>query len=316
MGAIMTRDFTTNAGAFIAAILFGASVVAVRVAVQDIPPLTLAILRFGQGGFLLLLLLLIWARDLLRIGWRDVPYLVLLGVIFFTIFPVTFNTGLRLTEASRGALMLATMPLWSVLLARMATGEHLRFRQICGVLLAFAGVGVVFAERGLTFVGTSLSLAGDALMLVTAICGAVYGVLAKRMLTRYRALSVTAYTMMFGTLLLMPFTFLEDPSSALARMRSDTVMLVLFLGIFGGAIGYFLWTFALTRLSPTQVAVYINLNPMIATLLGVTLLAEKLTGIFVAGFAAVLAGVLLVNLPGRVQLERRSIKNVGSGISN
>lgn len=316
MGAIMTRDFTANAGAFIAAILFGASVVAVRVAVQDIPPLTLAILRFGQGGFLLLLLLLIWARDLLRIGWRDVPYLVLLGVIFFTIFPVTFNTGLRLTEASRGALMLATMPLWSVLLARMATGEHLSFRQICGVLLAFAGVGVVFAERGLTFVGTSLSLAGDALMLVTAICGAVYGVLAKRMLTRYRALSVTAYTMMFGTLLLMPFTFLEDPCSALARMRTDTVMLVLFLGIFGGAIGYFLWTFALTRLSPTQVAVYINLNPMIATLLGVTLLAEKLTGIFVAGFAAVLAGVLLVNLPGRVQLERRSIKNVGSGISN
>jgi drug/metabolite transporter (DMT)-like permease len=300
---MMKRDFNANAGAFIAAILFGASVVAVRVAVQDIPPLTLAILRFGQGGFLLLLLLLIWARDLLRIGWRDVPYLVLLGVIFFTIFPVTFNTGLRLTEASRGALMLATMPLWSVLLARMVTGEHLSFRQICGVLLAFAGVGVVLAERGLTFVGTSFSLAGDALLLVTAICGAVYGVLAKRMLTRYRALSVTAYTMMFGTLLLLPFTFLEDPSSALARMHTDTVMLVLFLGIFGGAIGYFLWTFALTRLSPTQVAVYINLNPMIATLLGATLLAEKLTNIFIAGFAAVLVGVLLVNLPGRVQLE-------------
>jgi drug/metabolite transporter (DMT)-like permease len=308
MGSIMTRNFTANAGAFIAAILFGASVVAVRVAVQDIPPLTLAILRFGQGGFLLILLLIIWARDLLRIAWRDVPYLVLLGVIFFTIFPVTFNMGLRLTEASRGALMLATMPLWSVLLARMATGEHLSFRQICGVLLAFAGVGVVLAERGLTLVGTSLSLAGDALMLATAICGAVYGVLAKRMLTRYRALSVTAYTMMFGTLLLMPFVFLEDPCSALARMRTDTVMLVLFLGIFGGAIGYFLWTFALTRLSPTQVAVYINLNFMIATLLGATLLAEKLTGIFVAGFAAVLAGVLLVNLPGRVQLERRSAK--------
>lgn len=310
MGAMMRRDFTANAGAFIAAILFGASVVAVRVAVQDIPPLTLAILRFGQGGLLLLLLLLIWARDLLHIGWRNVPYLILLGVIFFTIFPVTFNTGLRLTEASRGALMLATMPLWSVLLARMATGEHLSIRQTCGVLLAFAGVGGVLAERGLTFVSTSLSLAGDTLMLVTAFCGAVYGVLAKRMLTRYKSLTVTAYAMMFGTLLLVvPAAFVEDPSSALARMRTETIMLVLFLGIFGGAIGYFLWTSALTRLSPTQVAVYINLNPMIATLLGATLLAEKPTGVFVAGFAAVLAGVLLVNLPGRVQLERRSLTN-------
>jgi len=305
----MRHHFAANAGAFIAAILFGASVVAVRVAVQDIPPLTLAILRFGQGGFLLLLLLLIWARDLLRVDRRDVPYLILLGAIFFTIFPVTFNTSLRLTEASRGAMMLATMPLWSVLLARVATGEHLNIRQTCGVLLTFAGVGVVLAERGLTFVGTNLSLAGDALMLVTALCGAVYGVLAKRMLTRYKALTVTAYAMVLGTLLLVPAAFVEDPFSALERMRTETVMLVLFLGIFGGAIGYFLWTFALTRLSPTQVAVYVNLNPMIATLLGVTLLAEKLTGIFVVGFAAVLAGVLLVNLRGRVQLETRSIKN-------
>jgi drug/metabolite transporter (DMT)-like permease len=306
---MMRRHFAANAGAFIAAILFGASVVAVRVAVQDIPPLTLAILRFGQGGFLLLLLLLIWARDLLRVDRRDVPYLILLGAIFFTIFPVTFNTSLRLTEASRGAMMLATMPLWSVLLARVATGEHLNIRQTCGVLLTFAGVGVVLAERGLTFVGTNLSLAGDALMLVTALCGAVYGVLAKRMLTRYKALTVTAYAMVLGTLLLVPAAFVEDPFSALERMRTETVMLVLFLGIFGGAIGYFLWTFALTRLSPTQVAVYVNLNPMIATLLGVTLLAEKLTGIFVVGLAAVLAGVLLVNLRGRVQLETRSIKN-------
>jgi drug/metabolite transporter (DMT)-like permease len=205
--------------------------------------------------------------------------------------------------------MLATMPLWSVLLARVATGERLNIRQMCGVLMTLAGVGVALAERGLIFAGTNLSLAGDALMLVTAVCGAVYGVLAKRMLTRYKALTITTYAMVFGTLLLMPVAFVEDPSSALARMHTDTVMLVLFLGIFGGAIGYFLWTFALTRLSPTQVAVYVNLNPMIATLLGATLLSEKLTGIFIAGFAAVLAGVLLVNLPGRVQLGRRSITN-------
>jgi drug/metabolite transporter (DMT)-like permease len=298
----MKRDFTANAGAFIAAILFGASVVAVRVAVREVPPLTLAILRFGQGGFLLFILLLIWKRDLLRIKGSDIPYLLLLGVIFFTVFPVTFNISLRFTEASRGALMLATMPLWSVLLARAAKRERLSTRQMCGVLFTFVGVGIVLAERGLTFTGKSSSLAGDALMLVTALCGAVYGVLAKRMLVRYKALTVTAYTMIFGTILLVPAAFVEAPLSAMARMHTGTVMLVLFLGIFGGAIGYFLWTFALTRLSPTQVAVYVNVNPMIATLLGAILLAEKLTGIFLAGFAAVIAGVLLVNLPGKVKV--------------
>jgi drug/metabolite transporter (DMT)-like permease len=201
------------------------------------------------------------------------------------------------------------MPLWSVLLARAAKKERLTTRQMCGVVLTFAGVGIVLAERGLTFGGTGLSLAGDALMLVTALCGAVYGVLAKRMLTRYNAMTVTAYTMMFGTLLLVPAVSFEDPVSAITRMRTDTVLLVLFLGIFGGAIGYFLWTSALTRLSPTQVAVYVNLNPMIATLLGATLLAEKLSGVFIAGFAAVLGGVLLVNVRGRSRSERHPTTN-------
>jgi drug/metabolite transporter (DMT)-like permease len=293
----MRRDFTANAGALVAAIFFGASVVAVRVAVRDVPPLTLAFLRFAQGGLLLLLFLLVRSRSLLRIGWRDVPYLLLLGAVFFTIFPVTFNASLRLTEASRGALLLATMPLWSVLLARAAKKERLTTRQTCGVLLTFAGVGAVLAERGLTFSATRLSLTGDVLMLVTALCGAVYGVLAKRMLARYKALTVTAYAMVFGTLLLMPAAFLEHAASAMVRMRPDTVMLVLFLGVFGGAIAFYLWTFALARLSPTQVAVYVNINPMIATLLGATLLAERLTGVFIAGFAAVIGGVLLVNLP-------------------
>jgi drug/metabolite transporter (DMT)-like permease len=77
--------------------------------------------------------------------------------------------------------------------------------------------------------------------------------------------------------------------------------LLVFLGVFGGALGFFLWTSALTRLTPTQVAVYINLNPLVAMVLASALLAEQLTIIFVAGFGAVLLGVLLVNWPKRTQ---------------
>jgi drug/metabolite transporter (DMT)-like permease len=72
-----------------------------------------------------------------------------------------------------------------------------------------------------------------------------------------------------------------------------------FLGVFGGAIGFFLWTFALTRLTPTQVAIYINLNPLVAIVLAAALLAERLTAAFAAGFGLVLLGVLLVNWPTR-----------------
>ena len=296
-------NLSGNFAAFLAAALFGASVVATRVAVQKIPPLNLAVLRFGQGGLILFLCLFVGAKSLLKVKRHDISFLIFLGAILFAVFPVTFNIGLRLTEASRGALMLATMPIWSAWLARAARKERLIFRQVAGILITIVGVGIVLAERGLNWQGTTLVLAGDGLMLLTAFCGAIYGVLAQRMLARYSALTVTTYAMVFGTLLLFPVALIEGLPQAFVLIDGKVAALVLFLGIFGGALGYYLWTFALSRLTPTQVAVYVNVNPMVAIILGAILLAEKLTGVFVVGCAAVVAGVLFVNWPGKIESE-------------
>jgi drug/metabolite transporter (DMT)-like permease len=300
---MILHNFSGNFAAFIAASLFGASVVATRVTVQEIPPLNLAVLRFGQGGLILFLCLLIGARNLLKVKWHDLPFLVLLGAILFAVFPLTFNISLRLTEASRGALMLATMPIWSAWLARATQKERLSLRQIAGILFTFTGVGIVLAERGLTWQGSTLALVGDGLMLLTALCGAIYGVLAQRMLARYSTLTVTMYAMLFGTFLLFPAALVEGLPQAIVRIDEKIAVLILFLGIFGGALGFFLWTFALTRLTPTQVAVYVNVNPMVAIIMGAVLLAEKLTGVFVIGFVAVVVGVLFVNWPKRIEPE-------------
>jgi drug/metabolite transporter (DMT)-like permease len=300
---MIERGLAGNIAAFVAASLFGTSVVATRVAVQEMPPLSLAVLRFGQGGLILFLYLLVISRDLLRVAWKDLPFLMLLGAILFAIFPLTFNMSLRYTEASRGALMLATMPLWSAWLARAAKRERLNVRQVVGILLTLGGVAAVLAERGLTWEGSAQALVGDGLMLLTALCGAIYGVLAQRILVRYSVLTVTTYAMVLGTLLLLPAALIEGLPEALVRINVKLAGLVLFLGILGGALGYFLWTFALSRLTPTQVAVYVNFNPMAATILAAALLTERLTGIFGVGFVAVLGGVLLVNLPRKVERD-------------
>jgi len=288
-----------NGAALSAAVLFGASVVATRIAVREIPPLSLAVLRFGAGGALLLLCLLAVAPGLLRVAWRDVPFLLLLGAILFSVFPLTFNAGLQLTPASRGALMLATMPLWSAVLAHATRRERLRVRQVGGIVLTFVGVGIVLAEQDLTWEATGRMLAGDGLMLLTAVCGAVYSVLAPRALSRYRAVTVTAYAMVLGTLLLLPAAIGEGLLGIVARLDETAIVLVLFLGIVGGALGYSLITFALTRLTPTQVVVYINFNPIVAAVFAAILLDERLTEAFVAGLGAVIGGVLLVNWPAR-----------------
>ena len=292
----MSGSVAGNAAGIAAALIFGGAVVATREAVQDVPPLSLAALRFGQGSLLLFLVLLAGARALLRVERRDLPFFALLGAILYTVFPVTFNAALDLTTASRGAVMLATMPIWTVVLGRATGREVLSPRQLGGVVLSVAGVAGVFLESGLGFDDASAT-AGNALMLLTALGGAVYGVLAKPLFARYAPLTITAYTMAFGVLLLVPFALVEGLPGAVADMSGKTAALVLFLGIPAGALGYFLITFTLARLTTTQTAVYINLNPMVATALGALLLDERITVAFAAGFSVVLAGLLLVNWP-------------------
>ncbi|MGH9052331.1 MAG: DMT family transporter [Acidimicrobiia bacterium] len=290
-----------NLGAATAAVLLGASVVAVRVAVQEIPPLSLAVLRTGQGSLVLVGVLLLTAPHLLRVPRRSLPLLALLGVILFSLVTVLINAGLRLTEASRGALMLATMPMWSMWLGRVAARERLTARQAGGVVLTFLGVALTLAERGLVLSGDGRALLGDGLMLVTAFLGALYSVLSKRALVRHSAITVTTYTMTIGTLFLVPAAWAEGLWPAIRGLDGSLLGLVLFLGIGGGAAAFFLINWALSRLTPTQVTVYLNLNPMVATLLGALLLAERLTGVFLLSLGAVIGGVFLVNRRARLR---------------
>jgi drug/metabolite transporter (DMT)-like permease len=288
-----------NLGAAVAAVFFGASVVAVRVAVRDVPPVSLAVLRFGIGGIALLAAAILLRPDALRLDRRVVPRLALLALVFYVLFPVTFNVGLRFTEASRGALMLATMPVWSAVLARKAVGERLRPHQVAGVILGVSGIALAFAERGFLSPASGLQVLGDALLLSTAFWGALYGVLSKGALARYSPLTVTTYPMLLGTAYLLPLALAEGLPSAVTGLGGATLWLVLFVAILGGAVGFYLWTAALSRLAPTQVAVYVNINPLVAASLAALLLDERISLLFVLGFAAVVGGVLLVNRPRR-----------------
>jgi drug/metabolite transporter (DMT)-like permease len=294
-----SADLGANAGALVAALLFGASVVAVRVAVRDIPPTSLAVLRFGQGAVVLLGATALLRPRLLRVRLSRLRTYALLGAIFFSFFPLSFNAGLQFTQASRGALMLATMPIWSMLLARAIVGERLRARQILGIAVSICGVAIVVAERGLVLESDSIALVGDGLVMLTAFWGALYGVLAKRVLERDHALTLVTYAMLIGTALLLPIAIGEGLVGEIGELDASLAWIMLFLGIPGGAIAFGLWTTSLAQLSPTQVAIYVNLNPVVAATLGVLLLSERASPLFLVSFGAVIAGVFLVNWPTR-----------------
>src|SRR4051812_10238941 len=144
---------------------------------------------------------------------------------------------MRYEAASRGALLLATMPLYTLLLARFMSRERLTLRQIAGVFVSIAGVAVVIAQHGGANAGTAGSSRGDLLLTATALCGAIYNVLAKRVLAKYGGLTVTFYAMSIGSLLLTPALIVES-SPAFSSLSGETLGMVLFLGVLGGALAF------------------------------------------------------------------------------
>ncbi len=293
------RRLLPHAGAFVGSCLVGAAVVATRVAVDEIEPVGLAFLRYGQGALVLFLALILFTSTPIRATVPEVRSFAGLGILMFALFPVLFNTALQFTTASRGAVILATMPLWGALLARRFAGERLRTGQVAGVLLSFAGVAMVFAESGLGVDGGGRVIAGNLLMLCTAIVGGVYAVRAKPVMSTHSPAKVTAWAMLAGAALLFVPALVEGLPGQLRVASTNTLLLVLYLGTFGGAVAFWMFAYTLGKLSPTQALVYINVNPVVATIFASIFLDEKLTATFGIGFATVIVGLLLTNLPKR-----------------
>ena len=108
-------------------------------------------------------------------------------------------------------------------------------------------------------------------------------------------LNVTAWTMLIGVTMLAPLAIAEIALGNTGGFSAQNSLLMLYLGSLG--IAQLMFVFSLTRLSPTQVVIYVNFNPLIATALEAAFLEETLTGTFLFGALAVIAGAVLVNWP-------------------
>ncbi len=279
--------------AAVASICFGASVVATRFVVSQVDPVALAFLRY----LIAILCLLPLARgvSLRSMPRRDVTAVLALGALFFGVFPWSFSAALTYIPASRVAVELAAMPLLTLLVSRMRGYDQLTLPKVLGQLLAFVGLSFALRAPAGTSVMSGDAWKGDALIGVTSLCGACYNVFSRPYLKRYSPLHVTVMSMVAGVVLLAPIALARGVVADALTFSPSIWFGVLFLGIVGGATGFYLWILALGRATPARVAVFFPLNPITALLLGVLLLHETITFAFVVGLSCVLAGIFLAN---------------------
>jgi len=222
----------------------------------------------------------------------------LLGVVLNMLL---FLEGLRRSTAVNAGLLVATIPVYTFVIAVAVRQERFERARGAGILLAFVGVSLIFLQRGPDF--TAETLSGNALMAVNAVCYSVFLVAVRPLLTRYPPLVVIAWVFVLSAWTVPFFTWGEDLVPDVVSTRAW--LSLAYVLVFPTVLAYLLNTFALSKVSASTTAVFIFLQPLIVVASGVLVLGEALMPITVAAGVTTLVGVWLV-------VRRRSPAGVAS----
>lgn len=272
-------------------LVWGSAFAVTKASVVQVPPICFALLRFGIAS-LVLVPLACSQGGMLPLP-RSLPLvtLVLMGLTGITLYYIGFNVSLLYTTASQGALIQSSIPAVTAVIAIGLLGERLSAWRMLGIGISILGVLLVVTINS---PGTNAArpLLGNLLMLGTVIVWSLYTVLIKRLASAPQ-LAVTAYSTLFGTLLLIPAALVELRVKPAPMLTRDVWISALYLGVLGSAGGYLLWNRALTYLDASQAATFVNLLPVIGVTTAVLFLDEPLVSQHLVGGALVLLGVWL-----------------------
>lgn len=261
-----------------------------------IGPLSTALLRFltASAAFLVILLL---RGERSRIARADIPKILWLGLLAVPLNQSCFLFGLAQSTASHASLLYALTPLCVLLIARKVLHEENAGAKLFGVLVAFAGTIFIFLDRGLA--REMSMMRGDILLLLAVIAWAVYTTSSKELLVRYDPITLTGWSIITGTAMMLPGAFLPGAIPPLAAMTPAVWGGILYLAVGTSVIAYALWSYALRRIDASKVAVTTNAQPVLTSVASYFLFHERFGPAFFAGAALILFGVTWVETRGK-----------------
>ncbi len=275
----------------IALLLWASAFAAIRVGLKGYGPGQLALLRFLVASIVLLAYAL-FARLPLPSA-QDLPMLLVLGFLGFFAYHVGLNAGERVVPAGPASFIISAVPVFSTLLAVIFLRERLTAWGWMGVVISFGGVALIALGSGTGFRFEPAAL----LIVVAAVAESIYFVLQKPYLARYTGLQLTTYTIWTGTVCMLGF--LPGLIRQVPAAPPEATLSVVYLGIFPAAIGYVLWSYALSKADVSRVTSTLNLSPVLALLIAFIWLAEVPTVWSLIGGLVTVGGVIVLNTVGK-----------------
>lgn len=298
------------AAALLCSALWGATVVAIRISLRDLPPIGLAGLRFALG-FLFMLAWCRWQGSPLTVRPGQWVPIVMAGVILFAQIAL-LNLGTQHTNAAHGTIFINTHPIFVAVLAHfLLSGDQLTRRKSAGLVAAMAGVVLVVhaaLDAGApTSAGTAdvaatapdpPGLVGDLLVLASGFLLGVKTVYVKRALRIVEPGTLLLWHELVGVVLFFGASLaIEDVDSF--RFTTAAVLALLYQGLVVAGFCFALWTTLLRHHRASQLAAFGFTTPLFGLVLSYLILGDRISPALLLGSVAVAAGIYLVTTAGR-----------------
>ena len=272
-------------------VIWASAFAGIRAGLEAYTPGHLALLRFLVASAFLVVYAAVTRMP--PPARRDLPAVLLGGVLGFTVYHVGLAFGQVTVEAGSASLIIASVPVFTALLAAAFLGERLRLLGWVGTAVSFGGVALISAGEG-----GDLGIDPGALpIILAAVSESVFFVFQRPYLEKYGSLRFTTYAIWAGTAVMLVFA--PGLVEAVREAPAAATVSVVYLGVFPTVIAYLALGYAFARMPASNATSFLYLIPGLAFVIAWVWLGEVPTALSVVGGVIALSGVVLVNAKAR-----------------
>jgi len=293
----MTKDKLVGLGAALSAnVIFGLNIPVTKILVaQWMTPMGYTATRMFFGAVVFWTIASAWNRE--KVAGKDLITVLIGGLLGYLGTQFFFSQSLEYTTPVIFALLISLTPVATLLLSALFLKEGISARKFTGIILSISGAFLVILEGGNGSTGSN-NVLGIVFALLCVLLYSSYMVITRKVATRYTPVTVAKWMFWVSALALLPMSYSELPHQAIYSGEATLLSIALlgFALLFSTTLAFFCMPLALKNLEAATVSIFMNLQPLVASIVAITIGQDAFT--LKKGLAAllVLSGVYLVSV--------------------